>query len=368
MGLHVSRICEETGLAYDQKTRTFWGTMQGYPVFLQHIPRRNTLVFRLIADSPENGADAFRAKLEGYRMGHPGISALQYQDRCLACLLSVASKESDLAAVSAITSLIALAADEYMTPCCMSCGAPYHWKQYLLDGSGVTVCAPCKMHLEEKMQDAQAEKEKQPVRRLGIVLGALLGAGVLFVMMCLVLDVRVVSFLLAYAGVALTFFLMMKFGKKLTVPAVVLGTAMCLLAGFSASALHYAGVIADNNREKQETEQQLAEQADELLAAFDALTDEQQQTVLQDKESPFHREELEQQKHTVTMMLENQTLSDCLLHLPALLKLDVYDQTRAECTRNVSVTVLTVLISAVITAQPMLRQSSGKHSLRELTV
>lgn len=369
MGLHVDRFCEQTGLAYDKKSHTFWGKMHGYPVFLQNIPRRNSIAFRLIADMPAERIDnAFKERLEQYRMKHPGLAVLRYHDRCLNGVFSLAAKDTDNEAASAAACLTALAADEKMTPSCMSCGKPSEWSPYLLDGDGVTVCPYCRALLEQRIREAQEKKEKEPYSHAGIVLGAALGAVILFLVTFFVLKLSTLSVLLSYAGVALSFFLMVRFGKKLTVPAVVLGAALCLLAGVSASVLHYAENVAQNNRDNQKAAQQLADEADELLTAFEDLTEEEKEYVLADENSPLDVAFFREQKKTGTTILENQTLSDCLMHLPAILRLKVYQSDRTSLFRELVMTLITVLISTFITAPRMLAVSSGKHTLQELTV
>ena len=49
MALHPQKFCEVTGLQYDKSANTFWGTLQGYPVFLAVVPRRDTVIFRLMS-------------------------------------------------------------------------------------------------------------------------------------------------------------------------------------------------------------------------------------------------------------------------------------------------------------------------------
>ena len=58
MALHPKKFTELSGLHFDKAANTYWGTLEGYPVFLTVIPRRDTVVFRLIAKAPSEAAAA----------------------------------------------------------------------------------------------------------------------------------------------------------------------------------------------------------------------------------------------------------------------------------------------------------------------
>lgn len=364
MALHSQKLCELTGLQYIKPYNTYCGTLQGYPVFLKVIPRRDTVVFSLIAKAPSDAAAAaLQGKTGEWCRTHSGVSVLTYKDRRLAAAVSLTPKntEENLSAITA--ALVSLAVSESLVPCCMSCGTESGYQMHLLDGDGVTVCGSCKPYVEQKISEAANDAAAAPVNPFGHIAGALIGAVVLFILTFLVLQLRYLSVLTGFAGVLLALYLMKKLGKKLTVPAIILCGVLCLTAGISATLLHFAGTIAEYNTENAANAQQVCDAYKELEELIlDLPADEPLPEKLNDM--PKYRETKEQAE----CILAHTDTKSCLTDLPELLKMEVYDDLQPEVFKVLLCSLTSVLGCILCYAIPMLRKDQGEHTLLELSV
>lgn len=368
MGFNGSEYCGLTGLQYDSRQKTYFGIMQGgYPVFVQLVPRRDTFLFRLIAKLPADRTQAdISAALEQWRMSHSGIAALKHQDRSLSAAVSCAGNETERAAASVTAELVALAADLGLIPCCMSCGTEQGFSQYLLDGTGITVCDGCKTHLESNMQADTEQHAAEKPRTGGLILGAVIGAAAVFLLTFFVLKLGNLSILTAYAGLAAGFLLMKKLGKKITRPAVILCAVLCMIAGAGASVLHLGDELAQSNRENYQQATEIKAAAQDIVLMMDGMTEEEREAAKDVFDDSFY-EEARTNLETASLILDNQTTGACLRSFPEFLKHEMF---RGELLSSLAGYLLCILISlvigTVITAPNMLRADSGEHQLLPL--
>ena len=368
MGFNGSEYCGLTGLQYDSKQKTYFGIMQGgYPVFVQLVPRRDTFLFRLVAKLPaDQTREQLAENLEQWRMEHAGVGTLKYQDRSLSAAVSCAGSDTARAAASVTAELVALAADLGLIPCCMSCGAAEGFSQYLLDGTGITVCGECKTHLESNMQADQQKHEAQKPNVSGLILGAVTGAVIVFLLTFFVLKLGNLSILTAYAGLAAGFLLMKKLGKKIIRPAVILCAVLCMIAGAGASVLHLSGELARSNRENYQQASEIKAAAQDIVLMLDGMTDEQREAAKDVFDDSFYTE-AKQNLETASLIMDNQTTGAGLRAFPQFLKHEMF---RSELLGKLAGYLLCILISlvigTVITAPNMLRADSGEHRLLPL--
>ena len=361
MALHPQKFCELTDLQYDNSAKTYWGTLQGYPVFLTVIPRRDTVVFRLIAKAPsEDAAAAIPAQANDWCASHAAVTGLIYKDRSLTAAISLTPRETEenLSAVTA--GLISFAAGQGLIPCCMSCGTESGYRAYLLDNGGVTACDSCKPYIEQKIREAEANAAAVKPDVIGLAVGAVLGAVLVFTLTYFVLKLSYLSMLTGYAGVLLGLFLMRKLGKKLTVPAVACCAVLCMLAGVAGSVLHFAGLIADYNAENAAEAQQVCDAYDSLeeLIATNSEAD------LPDELSDLSQ--YQQMNEQAKCILSHTDTVSCLRDLPQLLKIETYSALKPELIKCLIFTLISILACIALSAPPMLKADQGRHTLREL--
>lgn len=363
MALHSKQFCELTGLQHDKAANTFYGTLQGYPVYLLFLPRKNTVIFRLSAKTPaDDNAPALQPLANEWCTTHSGVSAISFKNRCLSAAVSLTPKntEENLSAVTA--ALVAFAASQSLIPCCMSCGAESGYRMYLLDDSGVTVCDPCKPYVEQNIQQAADDAAAVRANPVGHIIGAVIGAAVVFFLTFIVLKASYLSVLTSFAGVLLGLYLMRKFGKKLTVPALVFCTVLCLIAGFAAPVLHFSEVIADFNTEN-------AAQAQQVCDAYQSL-EELIVSIPADEPLPEELGDIGKYKEMneqARCILNHTDSQSCLKDMPELLKMDTYSDLKPELIKCLIITLISILACIVLFSVPMLKADQGVHTLRELS-
>lgn len=368
MGIQPKELCGLTGLQYDQKARTFWGTLQGYPLFLTVIPRRDLFLYRLIVKTPD-GFDEQNMKetLEKWRLEHPGISDLVFRDRALSAVVSITKKDAAASAAGNAAALTALAAELHLRPCCMACGREQNFQLYLLDGGGVTLCPQCKPFLEEKIEHAESEHSKIPPKRAGILIGALAGAVLTFLLTWFVLQYSSMALLTGYACSILCIFAAKKLGKKMTLPAIILCSVLCVLAGSAGTVLHQAGEIAAVHQAQAEDTEKIRDNSQQIIKQFEALTPEQQEAAKAEFGDKLDMETYRGNIQAAELILGNQTTESCLRNLPVLLKQPLYQNYRRRLIQHILGFLAAVLCGTLLTAPKMLAVDSGKHTLRELT-
>ena len=367
MALHPKKFCELTGLRFDKSANTCWGSLQGYPVFLTIVPRRDTVVFRLTAKAPtEEAAAELQPQANTWSTTHSGVTGLAYRERCLTAAVSLTPKETDENLAATVGALVTFASSQGMIPCCMSCGAEYGYRSYLLDDGGVTVCDSCKPYIEQKMIEAQQEAAEVKANPFGLFLGALIGAAAVFLLTYFVLKLSYLSMLTGYAGVLLGLYLMRKLGKKLTVPAVVFCGVLCLIAGFTAPVLDYSNMIAQTNAENYDKAKQACDGYQELLAMYEDLSGEQLAKLDEMGEDQFDMKKYEKIYEQAKLVTEHTTTASCLKDFPKLLNSDYYKAIKPELIKCILFAVISVIAGILLTAPAMLRADQGKHTLREL--
>ena len=374
MGFNESEYCGLTGLRYDKKRKTFFGTMQGgYPVFVQLVPRRDTFLFRLIAKLPADKTQAEIAEaLEQWRMKHAGVAALKHQDRSLSAAVSCAGSDTERAAASVTAELVALAADLGLIPCCMSCGTEHGFSQYLLDGTGITVCEACKTHLQSNMQaDTEKQAERTP-HTGGLILGALIGAAVVFLLTVLphfgISDVfsgsGLFNILTGYTGMIAGLFAMRRLGKKLTRSAAVLCCVLCLAGGCFGAVWQISRALADYNTECREQAETICEAAKIMQEKANGNSSEE---ILQAEAAfgaSFRWDEVEPSLEWAEMVVSHRTTVSCLGAFPAYLTSSTFGSVlRRALARMLFFLLLSVGVGAVLTVPRMLKADSGEHQL-----
>lgn len=369
MGFDTGMFCRLTGLQYDNKEKTFWGNMQGgYPVFVQIIPRRDTMSLRMVAKLPDGKAEAdIASALEEWRMAHPGAAALVYRERGLTAIISLAKEEPESKAASVTAELVALAADLGMIPCCMVCGKERDFSQYLLDGTGVTVCDVCRPHVESQMQADTEKHEAEKPNRAGLILGAAAGAVLVFLLTFAVLKLSYLSILTGYAGLIAGLLLMKKLGKKLTRPAVILCAVLCLIAGCGASVLHLSSKMAEANRGNAVQAETIQTSAQELLDAMDSMSPDELAALNEQLGEGFDRNAVEESLRYTKLVIDNQTTGKCFLAFPQFMKFEMFRSgLLPELAKCLLCLLVSVLLGALITAPKLLRAESGEHQLKAL--
>lgn len=218
------------------------------------------------------------------------------------------------------------------------------------------------------MLELREEMAAAPTNVGGMLLGALLGAAAVFILTFFVLKLSYLSFLTGYVGLFIGFYLMKQLGKKITAAGAVLCTVLCLAAGLAAPLLHFAMTMAENNQDNLQTATEICDSYLELTELLDGFTDEERAALEEITGETLDMEEYKARYEEAKIIRDNLTVTDCLHNFKALLETDVYIDLKPEIIKCILFAVLSILAGAAITAPPLLRESKGIHTLRELGV
>lgn len=367
MALHPIKFAQMSGLQYDKQANLCWGDIQGYPVYVKIVPRRDTVIFRLNAKRADSETESqLQAAIVEWSESHAGVSGFGHQENCLAAAVSITPRDSDSNLAMRVAELVQFAAQHGMIPCCAFCGAEYGFRHYLLDDDGVSACDACRPRLELRMQEIREEKAAVPSSPLGMLLGAVIGAAMVFILTFFVLKLSYLSFLTGYAGLFIGFYAMKQLGKKVTAAGAVICTVLCLAAGLTAPLLHFASLMAEHNMDNLQTANEICEGYEELSVMLAEFTDEEvaelEEIVGESLDLNSYRTRYEQAQ----LVRSNLTVSDCLKNFKTLLDCEIYSDLKPEIVKCILFAVLSILAGAAITAPPLLRESKGIHTMREL--
>lgn len=371
MAFHINHFAEHTGLQFDKKTQCFWGMMSGYPVFVEYLSRRGSLVFRLygkLSGEQSDGTDTANdpaKQLEEWRLAQQGISGLTYRSNSLTCVIAISSRDADLNAVNQVDGLVHLAHLLGLVPCCMSCGAEYGFSQYMLDETGVCLCGSCRSRTLERVGEVAEEHAQVRVNPLGTVLGLAIGVALLIALTYGVLRLGYVSYLTGYVGALVAFVLMKKFGRKLTLPTAIIGVLVTAAAAVFTPFLSFSTDLAEFNTEQAVNAQEYVSGYDKMRTEIEALSDEDLQA-LAAEDYNIDLSEMKQQYETCQTILSHQTTGECLRDFSSLLKMDTYSSVKGELIKCILWGVISILIGSALTLPKLLQESAGKHELRAL--
>ena len=361
MKLHTDAVAAQTGLHYDRTAKVFFGQIGRFPAVLRTIPRQNAVLYQIAGEAAD--AEQANARLHAWQETHPCIMSAVYKNRRIGCLFLLPKEKPDETVCGLAASAAALAADLGMRPCCMSCGGESAYELYFLDKNGVTVCPECRAELEERLTAEQAKQKQQKPNHAGIILGALLGAALVFGMTWFVMRESRISVLTAYAGMLLGFLLMRKLGKKVTLPAALLCAVLCLIGSFGGILLHGAQELAEKNRNITSLLEIMANDADfvpfELTggarSAYDMLFFDAESMLLTSQITDAH----------IRLIAENRSAGSCLLHLHSLYQIPVYRAAGRETAECMLWGFLSVAAGAGMCIYPILKERKTAYMLRK---
>jgi len=361
MKLHSEHITRQTGLQLDKQSGVFFGKIQQFSVFLSQNPRQNSARLR-ITGRLENPEEANR-QLQEWQAQYPCIMHAFYRDRRIECVLMLPKKQTDDTICSLVAAASAKAADLGMMPCCMACGSKEDFSDYLLDSSGIVVCEECRTQLNADLAGQLKKQSEIRPSYPGLFIGAVLGALLVFLMTWFVLLQSRLTVLTSYAGMMLGFFLMKKYGKRITATAVMLCAVFSLLGSGAGIYLHYAQAFAEKNRELADSAQQRLDMCNALEQQMADLSESERSEY--DFQSVFGENSLEETRYTAELIIECQTTGACFFRLWDLIYLTEGTALRQEVISCFVWSVISILAGTALCGYPLLRETRRNTTLRK---
>ena len=338
MVFRIEEFSANTGLHYDKKAKTFWGTAKDYPVFLHYERRRSSLILSLTGKFPGDAAPPeLTQQFEELKKRDPLILSIGRQERRLIAQLLIPAQNPAQALAETLSRIADFARQQQMLPCCAVCGRTENYAPYLVHTDGYPICGHCKGNVEANLEAENQRRDQRKGRLPGLILGAVIGAALVFGTTWMAAGHNRLSILTAVGGVMLGMLLMHRLGKKVTVPAAALCCVLCLIASVSALFLHSANEIAKVNRKNYDFAAKVLEITE---------TEPGEQDVFR----------------TITA---HQTAGACLRDLPELLENEMYAPVKRDLKDGLFWGFLSVLGGTAFCAYPYLSESRRRFALRK---
>lgn len=363
MGFHTQRFAESTGLCYDKKECVFWGEYFGYPISLCWNAQRNYLIFTFCVDQPE-GVD-MDAAIREWQLQHAGFTNCQYQNNMLRGVFVIRGRKPNEATIDNLQLLIEFLQQKRVSPCCAECGTTTGHYQYLLNGTALSFCSGCADRVDQAYAANQEEQTNRKAKPIGVALGALIGAAVLFIVTYILYELGYIAYISGAAGVFTALFCAKKFGGKITLAGGLFTVALCLLVAFLTPCFCVAKDFSEHLQSLDMNSAEIREMGVDLKEALDTLTSEEIESYI-----GCTRAELQQ---TYDEALEMADLMDdhpdtwaCFVDLAALMKTEMFSPAKGELIKNILWGVLSVIIAACCTLPGIIRSDNGKYRFRQL--
>lgn len=374
MAFKPAAFSEATTLQYEKNNSLFWGNYNGYPICLRYHIQRNFLIFSLCASV--NDAEGFAAMLKEWERTQNGISQCQYKQNLFQAIIVIPGKDSQEKAISSLDILTQLAHEYAMIPCCISCGDTNHYAPRMINESQILqLCDSCAAKTEETFSQNRTAENAIKVNYFGIILGILLGAVALFALTWLLSELGVMHILSGYLGMMVALFAMKKFGHKVTVPAAVLATMICITVAVITPRFTMAKDLAEFVREDYTADMLAGGHSITELNEYIMIIDQSLETMSDEDINTQYgctRASLQEDRNTLyeamVLMKDYTTTKQCFMHLEELCEMEILSDAdiQAELIKEILWGVLSVIVGACFIIADMIRSDKVRYRIRSM--
>ena len=365
MGFQPKKFAALTELTFDKTDNLFYGLIASYPVTVQYIPNRKLLVCRVTGkDNDNRPASEIQQELDNFRVSRTGIVQISYQKRELAAIAAIPSRDANEGAAETLRALVSLAAHLALEPCCEGCGASYGWDFYALDGSGVVICDACRSYTEQNMADIREQKSQEKANVAGLAAGIVCGTAVLFLLTYLLLRMGYVAYITGYIGMLVGFLAMKKWGKKLTIPAVIIALVIGIAVAAITPVISISKDIAEFHMEKYGKCSEYNQTISEVMEQTKDMNADEKKEV--EELMGYTFAELKQDQENNNFMMAHTTTSSCVRDFGQIWKNPIYKDVHKNVIECIIWGLASILIGSALTLPAMLKESKGIHKLRRL--
>lgn len=374
MALKPTAFSEATGLQYAKNNSLFWGSYNNYPICIEYSNKRNFFHFSLCATV--NDAEGFATMLKEWERTQNGISQCQYKQNLFQAIIVIPSKDSQEKAIGSLNILTQLAREYGMIPCCISCGDTNHYAPHMINESLILqLCDSCAAKTEETFSQNRAAEDAVKVNYFGVALGILLGAVVLFALTWLLSELGEMHFLSGYLGMMVALFAMKKFGRKVTVPAAVLATMVCVAVAVITPRFTMAKDLAEFVREDYTADMRDGGHSITELNEYIMIIDQSLETMSDEDINEQYgctRASLQEDRNTLyeamVLMKDYTTTKHCFVHLEELCEMKIWTDAdiKGELLKQILWGVLSVIVGACFIIADVIHSSKARYRLRRM--
>lgn len=374
MALKPAAFSEATELHYEKSNSLFWGNYNGYPICLEYNSQRS--FFTLFLCASVSDGEGFAAMLKDWERSQSGISQCRYERNLLQAVIVIPSRNSQENAIASLTTLTELAHTHGMVPCCATCGDTNYYAPHMVNESLVLqLCDGCAAKTEESFNQSRADEDAVKVNWLGIVLGILLGAAALFALTWLLSELGVLHFLSGYLGMVVALIAMKKFGRKVTIPAALMATVVCLAVAFVTPRFTMAKDLAEFVREdyavNMRADGHSITELNELITTIDqsleAMSDEEI-SEMYDSTRVSLQENRDTLYEAMILMRDYTTTKQCFVHLDDLCEMEILADAdiKGELIKEILWGMLSVVAGACFTIPGIIRSGKVRYRIRRM--
>lgn len=369
MGMKISNVfndkkfAEQTGLTFDSIEGLHQGTYAGYPVCVKHDYQKNYLVFDLYAKPAENYDIDLSQWYERWQMEHTGISQISFTGKRLQARIAFSKGDQTADAIFLFAQLAESAAQHRLIPCCGSCGTEYGYEMYSFNGAGICLCPECSEKLQLTAAANEAVMSSKKANPLGILLGTLIGALVLFAMTYGLYQLGYIAYITGYVGVLVSLLCIKKFSGKLSLGGALFSMAVCLVVAVATPVFCIANDYAKAYSDEMTEMAPLASEYEEVRQMLNEMTPEEFDTYF-DGEVTYT--EIKESVEFYDEVRTHSTVQECLSDFKSLVSGEDGKKARGELIKEILWGVCSILIGAALTIPGMLGADNGKFSFRKM--
>ncbi len=374
MAFKPAAFSEATTLQYEKDNSLFWGNYNGYPICLEYHIQRSFLIFSLCASV--NDAEGFATMLKEWERAQKGISQCQYKQNLFQAIIVIPGKDSQEKAIGSLNILTQLAHEYAMVPCCISCGDANHYAPHMINETQILqLCDSCAAKTEETFSQNRVAEDAVKVNYFGVALGILLGAVALFALTWLLSELGVMHFLSGYLGMMVALFAMKKFGRKVTVPAALLATMVCVAVAVVTPRFTTAKDLAEFIREDYTADMRDGGYSITELNEYIMLIDQSLETMSDEDINEQYgctKASLQENRNTLyeamVLMKDYTTTKHCFVHLEELCEMEILADAdiKAELIKEILWGVLSVIVGACFIIANVIRSGKVRYRLRRM--
>lgn len=370
MAFHVNKFTEQTGLMYDKNDFLFHGVMDGYPVFVQYLAHRSSLIVHVYVKQSAMVSGEYmnlQAWYQQWRLEHIGIADVCYSGVHLYAIISIPKKDADNRTAEDFFFFMESLKQNSLIPCCGGCGTEENLHPFVYNSNGLCLCPQCETNVELRSQENQSSRSAVKPKIWGIVLGSLIGCVVLFICTFVLWKMGFIAYASGLLGVLVAAVCIHKFAGRLSISGAVTAAALCLVTAVFTPFFCIAEYEANWNRDKlvSPTLISLIEATDELDQEKDIMTDKELEAA-----AGCSRAELEEQLRKAHELIEHlethQTIGACLVDLDAILSGEDNVDNRKYLIKLLLWGVLATIGAALTIMPKIISDDSGHYDFRRL--
>ncbi len=354
MSIDLARLGSLMSLTYDSGNRQLYGQIMGLNCYVQYFKNDGMLALRFFAVTDSEGV---RKRLMDLCAANAEFTFLRVGNNRLTGNLFLPDGCNEEFAANKIMALAAFAKENGFVTCCSCCGAvgvPQMY--YRLVNETVCLCEPCSHLVASDVERTNQMLESKKPHITGTVIGAVLGALLLFGMnLWLGSGLQpLLSFILdGITGTALCIFLAKKLGKRASLLGAVLSIAFCMLALAVGSVGAEARYFADFNKKHAPEEQYIISYYESIQQGHDVVAEAMysgDSELMQEyySLSDMSGEKLRDRYKAAKRIDDNQTTWDCIKNFPDLLFSSYGDKVRTPFIESVISGLVSTLIIGFI--------------------